>query len=67
MSTILTKPRVEVTTTLEERLGSILINPGPAENEAGGRALKLRKSYTLTNGSGKGLDCLESPSFRKKH
>jgi len=31
---------------------------GPAENGTGGRGRIVRKSYTLTRGSGNGRDCL---------
>ena len=31
---------------------------GPAENAIGGKGVIVRMSYTFTNGSGKGLDCL---------
>ena len=51
-----TSPLVDVITILEDLRGRALMKPGPAENDTGGSGLKLRKSYTLTRGSGKGRD-----------
>ena len=55
---MLTKPVVEVITTVDDLRGKALIKPGPVEKDTGGKGLRLRKSYTFTSGSGNGRDCL---------
>jgi hypothetical protein len=55
---MLTRPWLEVTTTVEGRLGSMLMKAGVEEKGIGGRGRIIRKSYTLTSGSGKGRACL---------
>jgi hypothetical protein len=55
---MLIRPWLEVTTTVEGRLGRMLMKAGVEENGIGGRGRIVRKSYTLTSGSGNGRDCL---------
>jgi hypothetical protein len=59
-STMLIKPWFEITAILEGRLGRTLIKAGPVGKGTGGSGRIVRKSYTFTNGSGNGRDCLQT-------